>query len=107
MDWNLKGKCRTPHKYDEADCHTGVKQVVLQKEVGDRNKEFTNHQWKNDHCNPSDVPYVIIYKVIGGYASQTGVYNHLNEPDENQKPAADGNVKYVNECQHVCRCKIR
>jgi hypothetical protein len=29
----------------------------------------------------------------------------LNEPDENQKSAADGNVKYVNDCQHVCRCK--
>ena len=107
MDWNLKGKCRTPHKYDETDCNNGVKQVVLQEEASDGNNDFKNHQWKNNHRNPGDVPGVIINKVIGGYASQSGVYNHLNEPDENQKSAADGNVKYVKECQHVCRCKIR
>jgi len=82
MDWNLKGKCRTPHKYDEADCDNGVKQVVLQKEASDGNNDFTNHQWKNDHCNPCDVPCVIINKVIGRYAGQSGVDNNLNEPDE-------------------------
>ena len=83
MDWNLKGKGRTPHKDDKAASDYGVKQVVLQEEPGDSNKDFTNHQGKNDHRNPGDVPFMIIDKFIGRYASQSGVDNNLNEPDEN------------------------
>ena len=82
MDWHLKGKGRTPHKYDQADRDYGVKQVILQEKKSDGNNDFTNHQWKNDHRNPSDVPCVIINKVTGRYASQTRVDNNLNEPDE-------------------------
>ena len=82
MDWNLKGKGRTPHKDDEAARDYGVKQVVLQEEPSDGNYDFTNHQGKNDHRNPGDVPCVIIDKVIRSYASQAGVDNNLNEPDK-------------------------
>ena len=32
MDWNLKGKGRTPHKDDKAASDYGVKQVILQEE---------------------------------------------------------------------------
>lgn len=107
MDWNLKGKGRTPHKDDKAASDYGVKQVVLQEEPGDSNNDFTNHQRKNDHRNPGDVPFMIIDKVIGRYASQSGVNNNLNEPDENKKPPADGNVKNVKKCQHAGRGYIR
>ena len=107
MDWNLKGKGRTPHKDDKAASDYGVKQVVLQEEPGDSNNDFTNHQRKNDHRNPGDVPFMIIDKFIGRYASQSGVDNNLNEPDENKKPPADGNVKDVNKCQHASRGRIR
>ena len=106
MDWNLKGKGRTPHKDDKAASDYGVKQVVLQKEPGDSNNDFTNHQGKNDHRNPGDVPVMIIDKVIGRYASQSGVDKNFNEPDENKKPPADGNVKDVNKCHHAGRGRI-
>jgi hypothetical protein len=49
---------------------------------------------------------VITDKVIGRYASQSGVDNNLNEPDENKKSPADGNVKDVNKCQHAGRGEI-
>ena len=83
MDWNLKGKGRTPNKDDEAASDCGVKQVILQEEPSDGYNDFTNHQGKNDHGNSGDVPCVIINKVIGRYASQSGLDNNLNEPDEN------------------------
>ena len=82
MDWNLKGKGRTPHQDDESDSNCGVKQIVLQEKQNDGNNDFTNHQGKNDHRNPSDVPCVIINKVIGRYANQSGIDDHLNKPDE-------------------------
>jgi hypothetical protein len=45
---------------------------------------------------------VIPDKIIGRYASQSGVNNDLNKPDENYKSPADGNVSDVNGCQHAC-----
>ncbi|MGD8701150.1 MAG: hypothetical protein PVH26_01850 [Desulfosarcina sp.] len=73
MDWNLKGKGRTPHKNDQATSDYGVKQNFLQEKPGNGNNDFTNHQGKNDNRNPGNVPRVIIDKVNGGYASQSGV----------------------------------
>jgi len=83
MDGNLKGECRTPNKDDKAASDDGVKQIILQEEPGNGNNDFTNHQGKNDHRHPGDVPRVVIDKVIGRYARQSGVDNNLNEPDEN------------------------
>ena len=82
MDGNLKSECRTPHKDDKAASDDGVKQIILQEEPGNGNNDFTNHQRKHDHRNPGNVPRVIIDKVRGRYASQSGVDDNLNEPDE-------------------------
>lgn len=83
MDWNLKGKSRTPHKDDETASDIGIKHIVLQKEPGDGKNDFTNHQGNNDHTNPGDVPRMIFDKINGRYASQSGIDNNLDEPDEN------------------------
>ena len=95
MNRDLKGNRRKPDDHHKDGSDYRINRGIIDDNPDDCNDCLTNHQRKNDSGNPNHIPGMVAYKIFRRNANHSGVYNSLDQPDENAKPPAERQVEDI------------